>query len=306
MTFLLKYDTRERGNRRDRSGGGPAQWIEIHKPRRKIEVEREALAIGDYQLFYRGALLILFERKTWDDLAGSLKGAHLDEQLGRMDKVRVETGCTIIIIVEGRRRESHGHVESRALQAKLDHIMLAGRAHIVYTDSTEDTVQRIYELADNVVVEGRDVPPVVNEANKVLSLTKDHGPEQTQLDCFMAVPGLALATARIMIAKGWSLWTLYEADVEILAAISYPSGAVLGVQRARKIEAAMGERKTWIKILEQIQGVTKKTAEALFSSERDLYKWTIDNVANVAKTAKTRVGPVVAKRIIDTLAFRKV
>jgi ERCC4-type nuclease len=304
MTFTLKWDcNRERANRRDKTGGSPGQWLDIHCARRRVEVVGETLPLGDYLVFWYTLVKILIERKTWDDLAGSIKTGHLDEQLGRMQLVRAETGCTLVLLVEGRRRESHCHVESKSLQAKLDHIMFAGYANIIYTDSTEDTVKRIYEMIDNLQVP--DAPPQFAEANKVLQMTKDHGPDQTLLDCFMAVPQLSLSTARILIDRRWNLWNLYEADADTLAEITYPSGAKMGPARAKKINKAMGERKTWVKILEQIQGVTKKTAERMFESESDLYKWTEDSVADVAKTEKSRVGPVVAARVIDALSYRK-
>lgn len=304
MTFTLKWDNvRERANRRDRSGAGPATWLDTHAARRRVEVVGETLAIGDYLVFWYTELKILIERKTWDDLAASIKTGHLDEQLGRMQRVRDETGAAIVIMVEGRRREAHGHIESRALQAKLDHIMLAGRAHIIYTETTEATVKRIYELIDNVEVDER-APPQFAEANKILQLAKDHGPDQTLLDCLMAVPQVSLSTARIMIARGWNILDLYEADGATLAAISYPSGAHMGAARAKKISDAMGERRVWIKILECIHGVTRKTANAIFEAEPDPYRWRADLLAAVAKTEKSRVGAALAQRIITALHYR--
>jgi len=300
--FILKWDKdRERSNRRDTSGGTPGQWLDIHSARRRVEVIGETLPIGDYLAFWYTTLKILFERKTWDDLAQSLTSGHLDEQLGRMQKVHEETQCTLIIIVEGRRRESHGHVKSSALQTKLDHIMLANRASIIYTDSIEDTVKRIYELIDNIEVTDA---PVLREDCKSLQLTKDHGPDQTLLDCFMAVPQLSLSTARIMIARNWNIWDLFAADVKVLSEITYPSGAKMGPARAKKIKQAMSERKVWVKILEQIQGVTKKTAEAIFQTEEDQLKWTEEMLTDIAKTEKSRIGVTVAKRIIASLLAR--
>jgi ERCC4-type nuclease len=304
MTFTLKWDSvRERANRRDKTGGSPGQWLDIYCARRRVEVVGETLPLGDYIVFWYTVPKILIERKTWDDLAGSIKTGHLDEQLGRMQRVREETGCTLVVLVEGRRRESHCHIESKNLQAKLDHIMFAGQANIVYTDSTEETVKRIYEMIDNLQVPNE--PPQFAEANKVLTATKDHGPAQTLLDCFMAVPQLSLSTARILIDQHWNLWDLYEAEESTLAEITYPSGAKMGAARAKKIAKAMGERKTWVKILEQIQGVTKKTAELLFAAEADHNKWTENSIADVAKTEKSRVGPAVASRIVTALSYRK-
>ena len=301
--FTLKWDKdRERANRRDKTGGSPGQWLDMLSARRRVEVVGETLPIGDYLAFWYTVLKLLIERKTWDDLSQSLASGHLDEQLGRMQKVREETGCTLIIIVEGRRRESHGRIEARALQAKLDHIMMAGRANVIYTDSIESTVTRIYELIDNIEVD--DKVPQLREDCKTLQLTKDHGPAQTLLDCFMAVPNLSLSTARIIIDRNWNLWDLYEAEESVLAEITYPSGAKMGPARAKKINRSMGERKTWVKILEQIQGVTKKTAEMMFQTEADLYKWTEASLADVAKTEKSRVGPAVAARVIAALDYR--
>jgi len=154
-------------------------------------------------------------------------------------------------------------------------------------------------------VDERAEPPQFVEANKVLAIAKDHSPEQTQIECFMAVPQLSIATARVLSLNRWSLWNLYEATADELAVIQYPSGALLGPQRAKKIAAAMGKQATWIKILEQIQGVTKKTMQLIFTADPDMYNWTEDKVAAIAKTEKSRVGPAVATRIISALNYTR-
>lgn len=302
MTFTIEWDSREKGNKGQE---GPARWFDVLGGRRRTEVKKMTIKIGDYALWWHTHLKVLVEKKEWDDLSRSLASGHLDEQLDRMAKVRETTGCTLILLVEGKRRVSHAHIDQKSLQAKLDHIMFDNRAHVIYTESVEDTVRRLYELVDNLKVDESQVPPQFAEANKVLTLAKDHGPDQMQLDCFMAVPGLSIATARVMIDQGWNTFHLLEVDEAALAEIKYPSGAVMGPARARKIYAALGTRKTWTKIIEQINGVTRKTAEAIFRAVPDMNDWTEDKLSLVQRTEKTKVGQALAARILDTLNHKK-
>ena len=47
----------------------------------KVEIKRCRLNCSDFAVYYSGKLLFVVERKTWNDLAQSIKDGRLDEQI---------------------------------------------------------------------------------------------------------------------------------------------------------------------------------------------------------------------------------
>lgn len=291
--FRIEVDDRERE---------AIPLFDILSGRRQVDVLRERLTTGDFAVWLSNMLKILIERKTWSDLAESIKDGRLNAQLQNMREVREVTGCAIILIVEGKPGKSHGHIEMSSLRTKLDHIMLSGQAHIVFTDSVQNTVQRVYELVDHIeydiAVVAAGAPP------GILTQTKERSAEQVLLDMFSAVPLISLNTARLFVKNGWRFIDLYEARSEDLTRLVYPSGITMAESRARKIVEAMGTKKCWIAVLSAITGVTKKTAELILAAESDPYNWTLEGLENIEKSKKRKLGPAVARRIVDALRYR--
>lgn len=293
--FLIEYDNRERANNGQNSQD---HYFDILTSKRTPKVEKKSLQIGDYLIWYNSELKIIIERKTYNDLAASLKSNHLDEQLNRMQDVKTEHNCIIILLIEGEIHKSHGHIDSKCLLAKLDHIMLKNLANIIYTKNIEHTITRIYELVDRLEV---NEIPQFNEKNKILSFPKDHSDKQTKFECFCSIPQISTTTANVI--KDWTLLELYDANKEKLSSITYSSGNILGDVKARKIEIAMKQKKCWIDILEKIQGITKKTAGLIFDFEPNPHLWTKENLENIKKSEKSRIGPLVAERILRIISL---
>jgi ERCC4-type nuclease len=107
---------------------------------------------GDYSIIYKNHILFVIERKTWTDLASSLRDGR-KENNKKLLKIREETKCQLIYLIEGNPIPSSNKVFSRvpykALRSHLDHLAFRDGIHMVYSKDTEHTVERIVELVKN-------------------------------------------------------------------------------------------------------------------------------------------------------------
>lgn len=61
------------------------------------------LNVGDFQFWEDDRLLMVIERKTYTDLAASIKDGRYAEQKFRLDELRSETGCSVVFFIEGKK-----------------------------------------------------------------------------------------------------------------------------------------------------------------------------------------------------------
>ncbi len=291
----------------------------------------QRLVTGDYAVYFYDILRVLIERKTWDDLAGSIVNGRLDEQLARMATVRSELAdpgqCTLILLVEGTPRKIHKRIPMKNLIAKLDHIMFRNEAHIIYTCDPRDTARRVYRMVDNLNVDltyrpavkaegggdGNDVRQNEEEKHALPrvdipdDLTQQRPREDVRVvvDMLSAVPQLALNTARVIVAAGWSVRSMMQRTVAEIAELTYESGTHIGETRARKIHNSLRSAKCWSNILTTINGITKKTAAEIVAEldYKKVAEWTADGIANVHKTEKKTVGHAMGARVIVLLDY---
>ena len=55
---------------------------------------------GDYSLVYEDKIIFIIERKTWKDLAASLKDGR-SKNIQNLLKIREDTNCILIYLIEG-------------------------------------------------------------------------------------------------------------------------------------------------------------------------------------------------------------
>jgi ERCC4-type nuclease len=291
--FKIEYDDRERE---------AVQYFDTLGGKRKVVCERRRLTTGDFAVWYGPELKIVVERKTWNDLAASVKDNRINEQMANMQRARVATGCAVVLIIEGRRQREHGHIESTSLETKLDHIMFRNEAHIIYTVDIAATVQRLFVLVDNLDIDFRAVA-AAGAATDLLTATTEQTAEHAALAMFMSIPHVSVNTARVFMALGWSVLDLYNWTADILADIVYTSGAKMGAKRATQILNAMGTKRCWTDILSQTNGITKATAAIILTAHPDPMDWTAAALSTTQITKKM-LGKKVSARAIAALNFR--
>lgn len=144
-------------------GGGEISW--------KIQ----NVKIGDYHIFIprddnespanSSILALVIERKTWKDLAASIKDRRMIEQGTKMKSIQEQTGCRLMYIIEGRmhceKSTMIGRTPFSALHTKMRRGMLAGVPHIQSLNA-KHTAEIIIDLArDILVMSGRgDLTPI--------------------------------------------------------------------------------------------------------------------------------------------------
>lgn len=261
------------------------------------------LTTSDFAAWYEDQLKIIAERKTWNDLSASIIDGRLDRQLEKMAAVQQsEPGCAVIFIIEGVPARRHGILKFKDLMKRLDHIMMSGRAHIIYTLDPTATVKRLYQLIDNI-----DLRTCTGGATRPTILFEKHvEPGRPAIDAMSAIPGVSLLTARAFLDNKMSIMDVYNTgdnNPEPLSRLKYDSGVTIGTKRANKIQHSLSTKKCWIKILSAIAGVSKTKAEIIIAKYPDPLDWTVDDLSDVLVTEKRRLGTVVAQRIIDLLNF---
>lgn len=273
--------------------------------KRKVDIRKVRLTTADGVAWFQDLIKFCVERKTWNDMAASIKDGRIDQQLDNMRKLREETGCAVILIVEGTPRKEHGHIDLDAIISKLDHIIFNNQAHVMFTRDISHTAERMLQLIDHMHVDltyigGKD------KSDKEDLLTQMHeiGPEEQSMQLFSAVKGISRNTARVFIKQRWSVLDLYNCDVcEPISELVFESGNKFGTTRARGIIETMGTKKCWIDILKKINGVTKITAEKIMQDFNDPNEWTVARLAGIQKSEKRKLGTAVAKKIIAGITF---
>ena len=266
---------------------------------------------GDYAVMYNGNTLMLIERKTWKDLAASIKDGR-KHNIEKIIKMRCDTNCQLFYLIEGnpipKSTTKFARIPCKNLRAHLDHLMFRDNVHIIYSKNKQNTVYRIFELVKNYL---SIVPSPLLQYN-----TTGGGVEQLkkQIVCekaetyklWCAIPNITEKTANLFINKGYHISDLLLKKITKtqIFELKYPNNYVVG-KRSEKIWKSISLNDVHIKILSQIKGVTKKTAIVILNK----YTFTslmngdttIEMISGLKKTSKKKIGVVVASRIINKL-----
>ncbi len=335
----------------DKGREEPIKWLEELSP---FNLVIKQIAVGDYAIVHDGVIRVSIERKTWVDLANTIKDPKRKANHQKLLKLRDDTGCSILYIIEGPAFPSGSHtfgrVPYKSLLAHLHHNMLRDNCPYIQTKDIRHTAEMIIDLAKNLqTLSGKPRVPVADAVSAVDQTNTDDsaGPstvgssDTVHLDAtssaitrlkqrepltddvlresvMLAMPGITRASLPT-ISRSYSIQTLVNEPVaRELSELKYLSGIRIGEKRASSIDAGAKEHDTHVKMLFKIKGVTKETAEAILNkfTMQDITNGqvSVDNLAEVVKKTSTkivngeirntqyRVGPVVAKRVINILA----
>jgi ERCC4-type nuclease len=119
-----------------------------------VELEVKRLHIGDYAITKDNEILIIIERKSWEDLSASIKDNRI-ENVEKLLSTREKTNCKILYLIEGKARYSASkkiaRIPYKSLLAHLDHLMIRDNIHIIYSNNEEDSATRLIELCKNYI-----------------------------------------------------------------------------------------------------------------------------------------------------------
>lgn len=135
----------------------------------------ERVNIGDYSILCNGFIIFNIERKTWKDLASSIKDGR-KKNVHKMIKLREDTkssqlpnGCQLMYLMEGppipKSTSRYGRVPYKNLRSHLDHIMFNYNIHVIHSKNKQGTVDRLYEICRNFLTITPN--PMVNITNPI-------------------------------------------------------------------------------------------------------------------------------------------
>lgn len=280
---------------------------------------------GDYSVLYKDYILFIIERKTWKDLAASLRDGR-KENNKKLLKIREDTGCQLIYLIEGNPIPSATtkfcRVPYKTLRSHLDHLAFRDGIHMVYSKDIKNTVERIVELVKNYLtiipsplididklvgtVNNSETGGGVNKLKEKVPITA----EAIIYKIWCCVPNITEKTACLFINKGFHISDLILGNIEQkeIYAMKYPNGYVIGKRSEKMWNSTRlinnnSENPVFIKMLTQLNGITKTTASAVLSniSFDKLLRGEIDakSIQDIHKSPTGRkVGPKVAGDII--------
>jgi ERCC4-type nuclease len=119
-----------------------------------VPYELDNLGRGDYAIMFMDEVKIVIERKTWSDLAATIKDSDRRKNKQNLLDIREDTGCTLFYLIEGspfiNNNSKKGGIRGKSLKAHLDHLMIRDRISVIYTKNPAGTVERVVDLVKNI------------------------------------------------------------------------------------------------------------------------------------------------------------
>jgi ERCC4-type nuclease len=238
-----------------------------------IEIEVKRLHIGDYAITFDDKVLVTIERKTWTDLAASIKDNRV-ENVEKLINLRKETQCRILYLIEGKPRHKDSRkfarISYKNLLTHLDHLTVRDNISVIYSDNESDSAKRLIDLCKNCntldlqsIVYGAgekmDIDMEVidlcdteisdiqvgessgiggSSVNGLTMLTTSIQKTDKQIiyDIWSCVPNITSNTASLFIDSGYHISDLILGKISKsdIYTMRYPNGTIIG-KRADKI-----------------------------------------------------------------------
>ena len=274
------------------------------------------LTTGDFVLRDATTLYVVVERKTVSDFMASICDGRMENH-AKMAKLRDETSCRIVYLVEGdpcapQDTRVRG-IPLRNMMGKLDSLMFRDNVAIVWARDPPHAAERLSQIAcciqRNLKKDAREKDPKGFHMMQRLTRVHTKTPTETRTEALSKIDGVSLATARAIAGKVSLRTLLYSMDEETLASYELPCGSRIGA-RAAKILAQLrprASRQLQGRILSCANGLTVELAARILQ-EFDMYAiWEggvpVGAIADIhrAGDAGRRVGRALEGKIRDLL-----
>ena len=208
------------------------------------------LTNGDFLLCSsEGFVLAMIERKTYSDLAQSIKDGRIDNLANLID---LNARTRVALLLEGARPEGEVNgIPVHCLRAKINHLFIRDNVHIIETADTRATAQYLLDLArDSASLERPEHSLSVGTA------TKRREPPSIQdmvLGMFAQFPHIGKSRALKIIKAGISIE-------------DYVNARNLPVSLMRRAQLYTGAQNIveWdVVILARVQGISVECARAI-------------------------------------------
>lgn len=190
---------------------------------------------------------------------------------------------------------SNTNHEAISLQVQID---AENPAQTIQNNEEKASVQ---EIASNPINGGNDDQTELLKAKKIIT------PTVILYRLWCALPGVTTATASLFVDKYTILdYLLGRVSVEEVAMMRYPSGVIIGEDRAKKMlkicnMTDTNNKPAYIKLFEQIPLISKGTAIKLLKTFgiKEILEGKIsrEKIAEIPRSAKKRIGAKAALNI---------
>jgi ERCC4-type nuclease len=200
-------------------------------------IKSEALDIGDIHLCCPdNTCIVIFERKTINDLAASIQDGRYKEQAIRLSNSNIPNHY-IIYMIEGDIDQyntncySKHKITSKTLRASIVSILYTKGFSVIFTKNTQDTANWIMQFAEKIYKNGvngyyNDNEPTQTTYTEHIKMKKQSNITPENIDQIMLsqIPGISIVIAKALLNhfKGFKilLHTL-EQDIDCLNNFSY-------------------------------------------------------------------------------------
>ncbi len=299
------------------------------------------LTTGDYcVLSPRGKILAIIERKTYNDFSASFKDGR-SENVNKLIKLREQTGCTIMFIIEGKEfpdpQTLFANIPYRNIESSIFHMMIGDGIVFHKTQDALGTARMLIRFmnsmntmltsrksvgypnnilgtegnSDLIIEGGSEVtPPENNRSAAIDMLTKSQ--KKTVIDvvrdmwnCFK---GITVTSSESYLAK-WSIKQIvcHEVTREEIYGLKLATGRKITKLTADGLVTILPtiERK----LLGEIPGISSETAAMILSTRSlaDLLRMTADEMSILNCVGKTQksLGLLKANSIIEHFNFKR-
>lgn len=277
-----------------------------------ISYKIERLAAGDYAIMYNGHILAIIERKTWKDMAASIKDGR-SKNVDKLKSVALETKCVIFYFVEGvlhpNPKQKTGRIPYKNLISHMDHLQIRDNIHLIQTRNKEATAHRLFTLTKNIGTLKIDFFKEMKKGGDEKTLKKKipAKEEEIVLNIWKSIPFITFKTAKLFIDAKYTVKQLINGEIEreVIAMLEYPSGTKIGKRAKRILEITNAQKKYYVNLLSAVPLISKNTAKVILEmyNMKTLLNMEdpFEKIKNIQKTEKLKIGQAAAKNIIKFL-----
>jgi ERCC4-type nuclease len=239
-----------------------------------IKYRKDRLEVGDYALVRGTEIIAIFERKSLEDYAASIKdGRHANKE--KLLTLRDKTGCRAFYIVEGKRPKTLdkyiGGIAYTTIESSMFHLMMRDGIFIIHTLNTQDTVAALVRFIRSMEnLEGKRQAMVCGLPGNNVDLLKEKT-QKTELDiaremwaCFS---GISSVSADAFINR-YNLRQIVSEQIPLseLKAIKYSNGRAIN----KKVVNSLSEinKRIQVRLLSCVPGISGSTAEEILDTRK--------------------------------------
>lgn len=199
MSIVCKIDNRERD-------------LILKFDALNVQFEKNNLDIGDIQICSDEKILVIIERKTYDDLSTSIKDGRYKEQKNRILN-SISSNVRKIYLLEGNKKDFT--LSQNILESTIINTIMRDNIHIFISKNIDDTIKFINNILKNIDKYKETI--ITNQSSIETNTTLIHTIKKNNMTsetCFInmlnGIPGISKKTASVFILKFKSINGLFH------------------------------------------------------------------------------------------------